>query len=670
MLIRRRIPTTAVGCMMLLFMLGGVLPVRGQTALDSPPALLVKIRDIDRILKDLESLIPAQPGAGSSAQTAIIKGLLQGTDWIDPSRSVVAGMSHDGQAAAWVVLLPFQRPNENFRTAYGAVAGDDYYILRFPPGPEPQFSDRQRDELLLASKGPAAAGIVAELAAHDALDRFGPRIESAIQNMVSQAAVTDGRSSFTPEDLQRMARDMIASFEQVKTLRFGLNTDSDVLMLLMDIEAVPDSFLAGLLIDRGTQARLGAYQPDYPLRFRSRAYNVAGAMQMLGASFGAFYRQMGFDFDAMAEIAKGLTGEMVGGMALDHRGMTFEMIYALHDSVNSEDYLTSVYLPWFEQYNRRMAAMMEAQTGQPVTAHYERMPDTAVAGRRVIGVRTRFPALTASGRQTAAQPFLQEYQTRLTAVDDLILMASSDAAIERMIAGVQQLRDTPAEGPWAGFSMDMGAYLRGLKGMMAAADGGQEIEIPADIGDLTMEAEVDTGRLAIRTRMKTRDVQRTVALFAALSERMAGRAAISGGISAAAADDKSAPGEHREAPLPEGRQTPMFWMDRGGLLSAYGNYQGAVRCYQKALERAPEMAEAHFQMGVALGELERFAAAVAAISRAIGLRPANGAYYYGRGRVYLRAGDADLAMKDFMEAGFLGNEEARDYLRPAGVDWN
>jgi hypothetical protein len=50
--------------------------------------------------------------------------------------------------------------------------------------------------------------------------------------------------------------------------------------------------------------------------------------------------------------------------------------------------------------------------------------------------------------------------------------------------------------------------------------------------------------------------------------------------------------------------------------------------------------------------------------------PTNGAYFYGRGRVYLLAGDTDLAMKDFMEAGFLGNEDARAYLKHAGVDWN
>ena len=195
-----------------------------------------------------------------------------------------------------------------------------------------------------------------------------------------------------------MVRDFMAALKQVDTLRLGLNIDSDVLLLLLDVKGTQASYLAGLLTDPKADVRLGAYQPDYPMQFRSRAYNMAGVMQMLGASFGQMYNKMGFDFDELAEIAKGLTGEMAGGMALDQNGMTFEMVYALHDTVNGEAYLTQVYLPWFEKYNLRMAALMENQTGQSVTPLYERMPDTTVAGKKVIGVRTRFPAMS-SGRQ-------------------------------------------------------------------------------------------------------------------------------------------------------------------------------------------------------------------------------------------------------------------------------
>ena len=111
-------------------------------------------------------------------------------------------------------------------------------------------------------------------------------------------------------------------------------------------------------------------------------------------------------------------------------------------------------------------------------------------------------------------------------------------------------------------------------------------------------------------------------------------------------------------------------MDRGGLFSAYGSYKAATRCFQKAIDLAPDMTEAYFQLGVAYGEMGHFEAAIKAISQAIDRQPTNGAYFYGRGRVYLLAGEEDLAMKDFMEAGFLGDQDARAYLRYKGVDWN
>jgi hypothetical protein len=667
MLIRRRIQIAAVWWVLAFFMMGGMLPAYGQTAPDAAsPSLLIKIRNIDQMLQDIDALMPSNPGTDASSQTAMIKGMLQGTDWIDPSRSIVAGMNYDGQVTSWLVLVPFQAPNENFQGAYGAIAGEDYYVMRFPPMPEMKLSDPERDYLVQASRQSSEANILAEFAAHDVLLQSEDQIEAAIQGMAANATNSDAQAPFTPEEMQIMVRDFMAAFKQVDTLRLGLNIDAEALLLLMDVKGTQGSYLSGLLTDQKTDVRLGAYQPDYPMQFRSRAYNMAGVMQMLGASFGQIYNKMGFDFDELAEIAKGLTGEMAGGMALDQNGMTFEMIYALHDTVNGEAYLTQVYLPWFEKYNRRMAALMEDQTGQPVTPLYERMPDTTVAGKNVIGVRTRFPAMTPAGNQLPANAILQDYQTRMTAVGDLILAASSDATIAKMIDQVDGFQKAPAEGPLAAFSMDMGAYLRGLQSLMP--DSGQALAIPADIGDLTMQATMQDSELTTRTRINVQDIQQMVTLFASLSARMAQGQGVAASMTAKGQPVSNAP--RTAAPDAAVLNTPAYWMDRGGLLSAYGNYKGAVRCYQKALDLAPDLAEAHFQQGVAYGELGQFDAAVNTISRAIDRMPTNGAYFYGRARVYLLAGDEDLAMKDFMEAGFLGNDDARDYLKNAGVDWN
>ncbi len=664
----RRCMALVLGVWMMVFIVvAAPRPVQGQTVTDAKPVVTIKIRDIDRMLQDLESLMSANTGANPSSQTAMIKAMLQGTDWIDPARLVVAGMYYDGQMSSWLVFLPFQKPNDAFQGTYGAIAGEDYYVMRFPPAPDAPLPDAQREHLRTASQRGSEANIVFELAAHNALLQSEPQIEAALQNMAAGAGnAGSGEAPLTREETHRLVRDLIATFKQVETLRCGLNIDPQKLMLLLDVQAVPESYLAGVLTDQQADERLDGYRPDYPMQFRSRAYNVAGAMQMLGATFGQFYQKMGFDFDELAQIAKGLTGEMVGGMDMDQGQMRFEMIYALHDAVDGNDYLNQIYLPWFEKYNQRMAAMMEEQTAQTVTPLYERMPDTTIAGRKVIGVRTRFPAMNPAGAQMPAMGALQDYQTRMTSVDGLVLMASSDTTITKMISQVTGLQNSTAQGPLAEFSMDMGAYLRGLQSFMP--DAGQTVPIPEDIGTLTMHAEMQTGTLTTRTQVGVQDLQQMIGLLAVLSTRMAeARAETMAGEMNRETPAEAPPGEKSSQDI---KNTPVYWMDRGGLLSAYGNYKAAARCYQKAIDLAPDRAEAYFQLGVAYGEMGRFEAAVKAISRAINRDPANGAYFYGRGRVYLLAGEEDQAMKDFMEAGFLGDEDARTYLKHAGVDWN
>ncbi len=117
-------------------------------------------------------------------------------------------------------------------------------------------------------------------------------------------------------------------------------------------------------------------------------------------------------------------------------------------------------------------------------------------------------------------------------------------------------------------------------------------------------------------------------------------------------------------------RTLAGWMDRGALLSSYGNYEAAIQSYQKALALAPGHPDALFQMGVCYGELRMLDRALAEMSRAIEAQPGVGAFHYGRGRVYLLTGDREKAMADFMEAGVLGHPDARAFLEDqSGVQW-
>lgn len=116
-------------------------------------------------------------------------------------------------------------------------------------------------------------------------------------------------------------------------------------------------------------------------------------------------------------------------------------------------------------------------------------------------------------------------------------------------------------------------------------------------------------------------------------------------------------------PAVGGKNTAAYWLDRGGLLATYGNYKAAVAAYTKALELDATLSQAHFDMGVAYGEMGDFDQALHHINTAIELAPGIAEYYYGRGRVLLLAGQRSRAMEDFHKAAGMGNPDAQDYLR-------
>jgi len=51
------------------------------------------------------------------------------------------------------------------------------------------------------------------------------------------------------------------------------------------------------------------------------------------------------------------------------------------------------------------------------------------------------------------------------------------------------------------------------------------------------------------------------------------------------------------------------------------------------------------------------------VNKAIELNPENGLYYYGRGRVYLLAGEKKRALVDFKKAADLDDEDAQNYMQ-------
>ncbi|MBR9981488.1 MAG: tetratricopeptide repeat protein [Desulfatitalea sp.] len=106
-----------------------------------------------------------------------------------------------------------------------------------------------------------------------------------------------------------------------------------------------------------------------------------------------------------------------------------------------------------------------------------------------------------------------------------------------------------------------------------------------------------------------------------------------------------------------------YWLDQGGLFSAYGNYPAAIRAYEKSLARDPGNSEAHFGIGVALGAMGDYTTALTRIDQALAMAADNGRYLYGRGWVLMLAGRTDEALPVLRKASEQGNMDARMFLQ-------
>jgi tetratricopeptide (TPR) repeat protein len=108
------------------------------------------------------------------------------------------------------------------------------------------------------------------------------------------------------------------------------------------------------------------------------------------------------------------------------------------------------------------------------------------------------------------------------------------------------------------------------------------------------------------------------------------------------------------------------WSEKGAICATYGNHEGAVRYFSRAISLDPTVAYYFFGRGVSLGEMGRYGDALRDIDHAIELDPNRPAYYYGRGWVHLLAGEHEKALADFKQAAEGGNQDAIAYLTRTG----
>ncbi len=108
---------------------------------------------------------------------------------------------------------------------------------------------------------------------------------------------------------------------------------------------------------------------------------------------------------------------------------------------------------------------------------------------------------------------------------------------------------------------------------------------------------------------------------------------------------------------------------RGTAYLKKGQYNEAIREYNKALEINPNGTVAYYNRSIAYTRTGQYDKAVSDCNKALELDPEHANSYYNRGVSYYKLGSKDQAIKDFQAAANLQHKGAQDFLRSNGIAW-
>jgi superkiller protein 3 len=113
----------------------------------------------------------------------------------------------------------------------------------------------------------------------------------------------------------------------------------------------------------------------------------------------------------------------------------------------------------------------------------------------------------------------------------------------------------------------------------------------------------------------------------------------------------------RSAPDPQAAE----WIEAGAALEERGEYREAIRAYEKALELAPDEAQAHLGLSSAYESLEEWEQAIAQAERAAEIAPEDANVLRNLGRLQCLSGDGTACMETLEKAVRLEPDNARGH---------
>jgi len=481
-------------------------PSPGAQAAQKSPGntldILIKINrleDAPRVVDQLYGSIQQDP---TQSPTMLLRGMLQGTSWIDASRPIVIGIEIKEPKPAIAAAVPFVEPNESFMASFGAQPGPGYYMLALPPGQPLAVSEDALMGLAGALQKPGKLSISVDVA----LGRILKTREGQIrQNLTNIETLPNAdkmiEAGLTAEKLEKMIDTAI----QIQNLSFGVNLDSTEISTLFEVIAQNGTPLSKVLAKGDMQSSLSGCTTNHHMNFRSGEFNIQGLMGLFFSAFGEIYKEMGVDVKGMQDVLSYFTGEMAGGMSYGPNGIQFELIALMKDTAKSSDFIEKTYLPWAEKYSRSIVQKMEKDFGQTLGPIWVRTKPSRVGGYRVSGGKFQMPMMP------GADPSLNtimNYEVRLTMVGNKFIMAADDKRLGQLIQIAKTLRKAPASGPLMSADIDLGSYVGSLLAMVP--DMRDMVGTMPKTGRITVTGDLEKGRGVTRTVIPTRDISTLV----------------------------------------------------------------------------------------------------------------------------------------------------------------
>jgi hypothetical protein len=509
----------------------GFMPVAAfaQDGTNQNPQLLIKIRNIDQLLDNIEKMIqpPTAQGSPAISPIAMLRGMIQGTAWIDPQRCIAACQVSKDAKSKLVVLVPFRTANTSFQMISSAIAGENYYLLSFPPEPGFSVDPAIKASLIKASATLPDSSLVVEVSVGLFMDQIESQMTAAMKTLENFPQTQTGLSAITPQESLEMLTGIIKTMKQAETIRYGLDISGDIFTLQFDVNALPNTPLAGVLVDSGGNSRLMNYQSDLPIQFRSRAHKMGDMLKLMNSSVGEFYRKIGIDFDKMGETVEYFAGESAGGMKISSDGFAIEAISVLRPGTNGGSFITNTYLPFIQNYSLQMSNLAAKQTGKPAIPLYEQTADSMVAGIKVIGFKANSNSLAMPDKQQATILGKLAFEIRIAAVDDMILVASDDARLADLIQRSRGLKESAAQGPMMRFDLDLDSLIKGIQSLLPPSK--TPVVLPDNLGKVTVNAEINNGKMATSVSFNIASLQK---LFDALKAQALKQALPQAGVNA------------------------------------------------------------------------------------------------------------------------------------------